>query len=180
MIRTRSIARLVLGAAMLAAVEALSAPVPVFAQAAQDVPSSNQGGALAVNYIRLRPHIATAGVLRDGAIPGLKALGCTTVVDLRGPDEGTAVEKKAVGAAGIRYVNSPVRGAPTDAQIAEFARVVEDAQNGPLLVHCASGNRVGAMWALYRARKGAPVDVALEEGRAIGLNPDRAAELQAP
>jgi hypothetical protein len=34
------------------------------------------------------------------------------------------------------------------------------------------------MWALYRAQKGAPAAVALEEGRAIGLHPDRAAELR--
>ena len=178
MTRSQSIARLVLGVAMFIAIGGLPASVAVLAQVAQDVPSADRGAALAVNYTRLRPQIATAGVLKDGAVPRLKTLGFATVVDLRGPDEGTAVEKKAVGDAGIRYVNIPVRGAPTDAQVTAFARVVEDAQNTPLLVHCASGNRVGAMWALYRAQKGAPAAVALEEGRAIGLHPDRAAELR--
>ncbi|MGZ8329702.1 MAG: fused DSP-PTPase phosphatase/NAD kinase-like protein [Rhodoplanes sp.] len=69
-------------------------------------------------------------------------------------------------------------GAPTEAQIAEFARIVEDARNAPLLVHCVTANRVGAMWALYRAQKGIPVLIALEEGRTIGLQPDREAELR--
>jgi hypothetical protein len=34
------------------------------------------------------------------------------------------------------------------------------------------------MWALYRAQKGVPAAVALGEGRAIGLQPDREAELR--
>ncbi|MGZ8395203.1 MAG: protein tyrosine phosphatase family protein [Rhodoplanes sp.] len=110
---------------------------------------------------------------------GLKALGFATIVDLRGPDEGAAFEKTIVEEAGLRYVNIPVTsGAPTEAQIAEFARIVEDARNAPLLVHCVTANRVGAMWALYRAQKGIPVLIALEEGRTIGLQPDREAELR--
>lgn len=64
-------------------------------------------------------------------------------------------------------------GAPTDSQVAEFAALVEDTKHFPLLVHCVSANRVGAMWALYRAQVGAPVSLAIEEGRAIGLQPAR-------
>ena len=62
--------------------------------------------------------------------------------------------------------------------IGEFARVVEDPNNAPLLVHCASANRVGAMWTLYRVRQGIPLAIALEEGRTAGLRPDREAELR--
>jgi protein tyrosine/serine phosphatase len=47
--------------------------------------------------------------------------------------------------------------------------VVENAANLPVLVHCHSANRVGAMWALYRASKGVPPAVAVEEGRTAGL-----------
>ena len=137
------------------------------------------GGPLAVNYTRLKPHVATAGLLRDGAIPVLKALGFATIVDLRSPAEGAGAEQQAAAAAGLRYVNIPVTGGvPTDAQVAEFARVVEDPNNAPLLVHCASANRVGAMWTLYRVRQGIPLAIALEEGRTAGLRPDREAELR--
>ena len=54
--------------------------------------------------------------------------GSPRVVDLRGPDEGTALEKEAVESAGVRYFNIPVtdRMLPTDFQIAEFARIVQD------------------------------------------------------
>jgi uncharacterized protein (TIGR01244 family) len=159
---------------------ALAGSPPVLAQAAvREAPFGDKAGSLAVNYTRLKPHIATAGLLKHGAIPALKALGFATIVDLRGPDEGAGAEKQAVEAAGLRYINIPVTdGIPTDAQVAEFARVVEDANNAPLLVHCASANRVGAMWTLYRVRQGIAVSIALEEGRTAGLQPDREAELR--
>ncbi len=162
------------------AIGALTAPTPVLAQAAvREAPFGDKAGSLAVNYTRLKPHIATAGLLKNGAIPVLKALGFATIVDLRSPAEGAGAERQAAQAAGLRYVNIPVTGGgPTDAQVAEFARVVEDANNAPLLVHCASANRVGAMWTLYRVRQGIPLSIALEEGRTAGLRPEREAELR--
>jgi uncharacterized protein (TIGR01244 family) len=161
------------------AVAVLAASTPVLAQAVREAPLGDKASSLAVNYTRLKPHIATAGLLKNGAAPALKALGFATIVDLRGPNEGTAAEKQAVEAAGLRYVNIPVTGSgPTDAQVAEFARVVGDANNAPLLVHCVSANRAGAMWTLYRVRHGTPPSVALEEGRTVGLRPEREAELR--
>ena len=41
--------------------------------------------------------------------------------------------------------------------------------SGPVLVHCASGNRAGALLALVQARDGAPVDQALQLGRDAGM-----------
>ena len=153
---------------------------PLAQSAPPQVPFGDQGADLAINYNRLRPHIATAGLLKDGAIPKLKAMGFTSVVDLRGPAEGTASEKEAVENAGLRYFNIPVTGGipPTDFQIAEFARIVEDANNAPLLIHCASANRVGEMWTMYRILDGVPPKIAFEEGRTIGLQPDREAEIR--
>jgi protein tyrosine/serine phosphatase len=69
-------------------------------------------------------------------------------------------------------------GLPTAFQIIEFALVVEDADNAPLLIHCGSANRVGDMWALYRALKGIPDEIALEKARTIGLQPDREADVR--
>lgn len=118
---------------------------PLAQSAAPQVPFGDQGAELAVNYNRLRPHIATGGLLKEGAIPKLKAMGFTSVVDLRGPNEGTGAEKEAVENGGLRYFNIPLTDGmlPTDFQIVEFARIVEDANNAPLLIHCVSANRVG-------------------------------------
>jgi uncharacterized protein (TIGR01244 family) len=126
------------------------------------------------NYGKLRPQIATAGLLGEGAIAELKSFGFATILDLRGPEEGTAVERAAAAAAGLRYLIIPYTAAvPSEAQIAEFGRVVDDAGNRPLMIHCGSANRVGAMWALYRIKSGTPAQVAFSEGRAIGMQASR-------
>ncbi len=122
------------------------------------------------NYSRMSPHIGGAGELREGAPAHLKQLGFAAVLDLRTAQEGTAKEKAAVEKAGLAYHNIPVATrAPTWAQVAEFARIVNDADNLPILVHCASANRVGAMWALYRSSQGVNPEFAIQEGRAVGL-----------
>lgn len=167
---------LLLAAILLASAVAWVAPtlLPADAKTAiREIPSKEEIGPLVVNYHRLRSHIATGGLLQSGAPTRLKMLGFVTIVDLRGPEEGTAAEKKAVEAAGMRYVNIPImEGVPSDAQLAAFGRIVEDESNFPLLIHCASANRVGAMWVLYRVKRETPLATALEEGRAIGLRPD--------
>lgn len=40
-------------------------------------------------------------------------------------------------------------------------------------MHCESSNRVGAAWALYRAANGVPAEIAVQEGRTVGLKPNR-------
>ncbi len=144
------------------------------AQPITEVPASDRVSPAITYYRRVTPQIAAAGLLREGALADLKSLGFAMIVDLRGPQERSEAEQRAAAANAIRYANIPVTTAvPTDAQIVEFSRLVEDAGNYPMIVHCASANRVGAMWALYRAARGTPFDTALSEGRAIGMQPPR-------
>lgn len=145
-----------------------------------EVPAAGRVSPAVVNYTRVRPTIATAGLLKEGAVTELKSLGFVSIIDLRGPEEGTAGEKRSAEAAGLAYVNIPVTNAPpTEEQIAEFARIVENEKGHPLMVHCASGNRVGAMWTLYRVKKtGASFAQAAAEGRAIGMQPAREAAVR--
>lgn len=142
--------------------------------AGAEVPFGEKVGRVLTNYDRIRPTIATAGLLKDGAVADLKPLGFVTVLDLRGPKEGTASEKAEVESAGLRYFNIPVtEQAPTGAQVEAFTRIVEDPANHPIVVHCRTASRVGAMWVLYQVRKGVPVAIAVEEGRTIGLQLER-------
>jgi uncharacterized protein (TIGR01244 family) len=138
-----------------------------------EVPFGDKVGSALTNYNRLRPQIATAGLLKDGAIGQLKSLGFTAILDLRTSEEGTDIEKKTAEAAGLRYFNIPVKDVPSDAQVEEFARIVEDAAHFPILIHCGSAGRVGAMWTLYRARNGIQISIAVDEGRTIGMKRDR-------
>jgi protein tyrosine phosphatase (PTP) superfamily phosphohydrolase (DUF442 family) len=48
--------------------------------------------------------------------------------------------------------------------------MIEKAQT-PVLVHCSSGNRVGALWTTYRLSKDINPKIAFEEGRTAGMKP---------
>lgn len=137
-------------------------------------PFGDAVGPAFTNYNRAWPTVGSAGVLKEGAIAEAKSLGFKTIVDLRTAAEGTGAEADKVKAAGLTYINIPVSTrAPTPEQVAEFAGLMDDESLMPMLVHCESANRVGAMWALYRAKQGVDPMIAVEEGRTIGLKPSR-------
>lgn len=173
------------GTCLVAAIAVLAPAGVVVERAAhaqsgiREVPTEADIGSLVANYHRLRPQIATGGLLQPGAPARLKALGFATIVDLRGPEEGTAAERREVEAAGLRYVNIPVtEGLPSDAQLTALGRIIADSASAPLLIHCVSANRVGAAWALYRAKSGTPLATAIAEGRTIGMKPVREADVR--
>lgn len=116
--------------------------------------------------------IRSGGRISAADLPALDAAGVRHVIDLT-PDEETPDfdEASAVRAAGMRYDNLPIRGAGdlTAENVAAFDRLVESIE-GPALVHCASGNRVGALAALRAAwLNGADDEAAVAEGRRWGL-----------
>ncbi len=83
----------------------------------------------------------------------------------RGFDEAAFVEEL-----GLHYVAFPI--ASEDAISFDSARKLEELLQeypGPVLVHCASSNRVGALLALRASLEGADNDQALEMGREGGL-----------
>jgi uncharacterized protein (TIGR01244 family) len=139
--------------------------------AAPEAPFGDKVSAAITNYNRATPFVGTSGRYGATAVAEVKELGFTTIVELRGPDEeGVAANAAAAKAAGLRYIAIPVtEKAPTEAQVQAFAQAVEDSANYPILVNCHSANRVGAMWALYRAQAGVPAEIAVEEGRTAGL-----------
>ena len=80
----------------------------------------------------------------------LKEIGIQTIIDLT---DNTPQEKGYVEAAGMRYVNIaiPDKEDPSEAQIQEFLKVVNDPATGKFYVHCAGGrHRTGVMGAIYR------------------------------
>ncbi|TXD41145.1 hypothetical protein TR80_018095 [Xanthomonas campestris] len=77
---------------------------------------------------------------------------------------GTAVD--------LRYTTLPIVGpdAVTAENAARLAHAIQQARtHGDVLVHCASGNRVGALIALERGRHGDSPAQAIALGRAAGL-----------
>ena len=123
-----------------------------------------------MRYSRVTPNIATSGALTKDGIQELVKHSFQTVIDLRVESEGTPSEKKAVEAAGITYINIPITSAGVDdSQLTAFKQALEQAAP-PVLIHCATGNRAGAMWTAYRLNEGTAPEIAFKEGRAAGMN----------
>jgi uncharacterized protein (TIGR01244 family) len=97
--------------------------------------------------------------------------GYVAVVDLRGESENRGLDEAAeVESLGLDYVNLPVSGA--DSISWENANKLDEilsSYDGPVLVHCGSGNRVGALLALSKSKSGADDEEAVAYGRAAGM-----------
>jgi uncharacterized protein (TIGR01244 family) len=122
------------------------------------------------NYVLVRPGLAAAGQPTPEGLARLKEMGFKTVINLRTEKEGAKDEEAVVKAAGLSYVSVPVTAetlSPADADA--VSKVLDDPAAGPVLLHCASANRVGAVWALIRLRQGATLEEAENDGKAVGL-----------
>ena len=118
--------------------------------------------------------MATSGKVAPEGFALLAELGFKAIVNLLSDDEDGALLTKAAEAAGLEVYRLPVTTrAPSWKQVKAFTAIVEQTDNYPLLVFCISANRAGAMWALYRASRGVPGEIAVQEGRAAGLKPSR-------
>lgn len=131
------------------------------------------------NYSRATEQIAISGLIGDGGAQALASHGFKTIIDLRTANEGTADEKALVERNGMNYINIPMTVAGiSEEQLTAFTKAIEAAQT-PVLIHCGSGNRAGAMWASYQIRKGADPEVALEAGRKAGMRPPMEEKIKA-
>ena len=123
------------------------------------------------------PKIVEPGVVSSGQpsaadLAALQRRGFSTVISLRtagedpGFDEAAEAEKL-----GMTYINIPVGVSEgLTIETAVQLRAVLAQSTAPALVHCGSGNRVGALYAIGAYElDGASVEEALEIGRAAGL-----------
>ncbi len=118
------------------------------------------------------PGIGAAGQLGPGAWDALAKAGVRTVVDLRAPNEPRGYDEPAAAkAVGLDYVALPVTQLTlTDAQFDALRDMLRDAARRPIVVHCASSNRVGALLLPYFALdEHQPLDQAIELAIAAGL-----------
>lgn len=111
---------------------------------AQDLPIQN--------FLRVNTEFCTAGQPTLDELSVLKADGIRTILNLRVPAEhDAAAEEAQVRALGMEYFNIPIAGADVrNEQVDRFLALTDDADNRPMFIHCASANRVGAMWLIRR------------------------------
>jgi uncharacterized protein (TIGR01244 family) len=116
--------------------------------------------------------ITSAGQPDAAALRVFAESGYAVVIDMRGPkeDRGMVDFVGAVEATGMKYIAFPIA---TTEEInfetaAKLDALLED-MDGPVLLHCASGNRVGALLALRQSLKGADDESVLAYGKDAGM-----------
>lgn len=126
----------------------------------------------------VEPGLLSAGQPTAEQLNELARAGFRTVLDLRGPDEDRGMDEAAVvEGAGMTYVSIPVTAETLaeDATFRSFFEAFATAER-PVVVHCRSANRVGALYAAYlAAEEGVSVEEALDRGRDAGLRSEELA-----
>jgi len=122
------------------------------------IPAAAQNAAFSLSRIRIDNFgMVNTNYYRGSQPKGhdyadLAALGVKSVIDLT-DDDGMASEPAMVKSAGMKSFKIPMSThvPPTQAQLAEFMKIVNDPQNQPVYVHCVGGkHRTGVMTAAYR------------------------------
>ena len=126
------------------------------------------------------PEVLTGGQPTEEHLKTFVEHGYRTVLDLRAPDEARPYdEPEAVRRLGLEYVSLPVTpDTLTDDTFARFRSLMRDQGKRPIVVHCASGNRVGALLIPYFILdEGRTPEQALEAAAEVGLRSRELAEM---
>lgn len=174
---TRSPSRIVIPGLLAAALCAACASAPDTTSAAVPTPASvierqAAAGPALPNLRQPRPGLYTGGQPGADAWAAMAAAGVGTVINLRPEAELAGRDEAAeVRAAGMAYHHIPVAGADgITAENADRLWALLQAAKGPVVVHCASGNRVGGLLSVALVRHGGlQPDAALALGREAGM-----------
>ena len=156
-LRTRAVALALLLAACAAADEQQPTPsrgtTPEVARASGDEASGGRRESdVSFDYGQpVSERLRSGGQPTDADLNAAAASGYAMVISLRPDDETTGddSEKALVERLGMRFVRIPVGGAEdlTEAAVHELDEALSSA-SGPVLIHCSSGNRSGALLGL--------------------------------
>ena len=125
---------------------------------------------VATGVVRPVDGITPAGQPDEAAFKVFAANGYMAVIDLRTEGEPRGLDERAVvEGLGMEYVQFPIDDDGITFENARSLDALIDHYEGPLLVHCRSSNRVGALLALRASLDGVDDAAALEMGKAGGL-----------
>jgi uncharacterized protein (TIGR01244 family) len=150
----------------------LAASIWIQGAGAQTAPQSAGAPGALVNARRPLPGVLTGGLGPDQDYARLAGEGFKTVVDLRSRAEVAAGTDAAARGAGLAYLSIPIAGeADLDLAAARALRaILKQPDSYPIVLACASGNRVGALLALEKFwLENWPAEEALLLGQSAGL-----------
>lgn len=125
------------------------------------------------NAARPYPWLVTGGQPDSCALSALAAAGVQDVYDLRAADEPRGFDERGMAQSlGLRYHAMPSRPADfNDEKFTAFRHhLLAHGPEHPMFIHCATGNRVGAVllpWLVLD--QGLSDDLALEMAKSVGL-----------
>ena len=140
----------------------------------------------ALNNAEINNFRAPEGLVLSTGQPTVSQLGIASragvkhVINLRSPQEDVAFnESEVVESLGMDYHSIPVAGgAGVNAEnAASLQRLLDRFDGEPVLIHCATGNRVGALMAMSAAANGANIETAIAEGARWGMTSERLQEV---
>jgi uncharacterized protein (TIGR01244 family) len=127
----------------------------------------------------LGPGVLVSAQISADDIATAAAMGVTHVVNNR-PDgeeygQPAAAEIESVArAAGLAYHHAPIRGFPDAEAVQAVGAILEAAKPGDvILMHCKSGMRSTAVWAMARRSRGADADALRAAAAAAGYDLSR-------
>lgn len=126
-----------------------------------------------LNELHVFPGVTSGGQPTAEQLAAAKAAGYKTLVNLRPAAEDPQLDEAAEAAKlGFDYVYLPIAGPAdlTEENARKVLALVADPSRQPMVLHCGSGNRVGALVAVGRAKlEGVPAEAALAAGKEAGL-----------
>lgn len=126
------------------------------------------------NFHAVAPGIWRGAAPSEAGLGRLKAMGVTTVIDLRIAPKTVRREGVYARSLGFHWINLPM-GAdpPTPKQVSTFLSALGRAPGEPVFVHCQHGaDRTGCMVGIYRVtRQGWTFPRAYAEMRRDGFDP---------
>lgn len=124
------------------------------------------------NQCSPQPDIISCGMPSMKDMEKAASDGIKTVINLCSPSDTPAYELSRLKELGIRYANIPVTGPQdlTREKALALGEIINDCGQHPVLIHCMSGNRVGALMAMKAFHAdGATPAAALDYGLKSGL-----------
>lgn len=166
-----TIARVFIAAALLITLAACQPEPtsPPAEPAASPAPQPAQIGS--VRNLSVAGDIYLAGQPAKDDFQLLKDRGVKTIINLRLPQESDLDERGIVETLGMTYAALPWNGPDqlTDDRLDQMRRLLRDSER-PVVLHCASANRVGAGWVAYRVLdEGVDIEQAVAEAKAAGM-----------
>ena len=114
--------------------------------------------------------ITSAGQPDKAALSVFAESGYVAVIDMRTAGEERGLdEPAAVEGLGMQYVPFPISSSDINLEMAGELDALLEQFDGPVLLHCGSGNRVGALLALREFLDSGDAEQALQTGRDGGL-----------